>query len=60
MVVGGDRLDYFDDSGSPAASLLETKILINSTISDADKGAKFMSADLKDFFCTQSWMNQNL
>lgn len=50
MVVGGDKLDYFEDSGSPAASMLETKILINSTISDASKGAKFMSIDLKDFF----------
>ena len=38
------------DAGSPAANLLETKILVNSTISDARKGAWFMSADLKDFF----------
>ena len=50
LVVGGDKLDYLEDAGSPAATMLETKILLNSTISDADKGAKFMSADLKDFF----------
>ena len=50
MVVGGDRLSYNDDPGSPAASLIETKLLLNSVISDADKGARFMSADLKDFF----------
>ena len=50
MVVGGDKLSYHDDPGSPAASLLETKLLLNSTISDADKGAKFLSLDLKDFF----------
>ena len=34
----------------PAASLLETKIVINSVISDAHKGARFMTADLKDYF----------
>ena len=50
ITVGGDRLPYDDDAGSPAANLLETKILLNSTISDADKGARFMSADIKDHF----------
>ena len=50
IVVGGDGLTYGEDSGSPATDLLETKILINSTISDASKGARFMSADLKDYF----------
>jgi len=35
LVVGGDILHYEFDSGSPAASLLETKILLNSVISDA-------------------------
>ena len=29
---------------------METKILINSTISDAKDGARFMSADIKDYF----------
>ncbi len=50
IVMGGDRLSYSNNTGSPAASLLKTKILLNSTISDADKGARFMSLDLKDFF----------
>ena len=50
ITVGGDRLIYPGDTGSPAANLLETKILINSTISDAHKGARFMSADIKDYF----------
>ena len=50
LVVGGDKLEYDQDAGSPAASILETKLLINSIISDAKKGAKFMSADVKDFF----------
>lgn len=50
LVVGGDKLDYNDDPASPAAGLLETKLLVNSVISDADKGAKFMCMDLKDHF----------
>ena len=51
LVVGGDKLPYAADSSSPAASLLETKLLINSVISDHNKtNAKFCTADLKDFF----------
>ena len=50
LVVGGDKLFYDDDVSSPAASLLETKILINSVISDAKKGARFLTCDIKDFF----------
>ena len=49
-VVGGDKFTYDADTCSLAASLLETKILVNSTISDARKGARFMSLDHKDFF----------
>ena len=48
--MGGDQLSYNDDPGSPAASLLETKILINSVVSDTKHGARFMSIDLKDYF----------
>ena len=59
MVVGGDKLTYHDDAGSPAASLLETKLLLNSTISDADKGARFLSLDLKDFSFAQQCQSQN-
>ena len=50
ITVGGEKLEYLDDTGSPAASLLETIFLINSVISDAKVGATFFSADLKDFF----------
>jgi len=50
--VGGDKLTYADDAGSPAASLIETKLLINSVISTP--GAKFISMDLKyHFLCPQ-------
>ena len=50
LVVGGDKLEYDNNSGSPAASLLETKMLLNSIISDAKHGAQFLSCDLKYFF----------
>jgi hypothetical protein len=50
IVVGGDKLSYDNDPASPAASLLETKLILNSTISDAKNGARFLSCDLKDHF----------
>ena len=50
LTVGGDKLPYPDNAASPAASLLESKILLNSTISDSHKGAKFLTLDIKDFF----------
>ena len=49
-MIGGDKLPYNDETSSPAADLLETKILLNSTISDAHKGARFMGIDIKIFF----------
>ena len=50
LTVGGDRLQYPDDTASPAATLLESKLLLNSTISQSAKGARFMTLDIKDFF----------
>ena len=50
IVVGGDKLIYDSDSGSPTVDIKETKILFNSIISDAKHGAKFCSMDLKDMF----------
>ena len=47
MVVGGEKLAYPDDPASPAANLLDTKLIINSTISDSNKGARFMTVDVK-------------
>ena len=37
------------DTAASAASLLETKLLLNSVILDVHRGARFMTADLKDF-----------
>ena len=50
LVVGGDKLEYEFDSGSPTTDLTKTKILLNSTISDAKDGARFLTLDLKDIF----------
>ena len=45
--IGGDRLDYVNETVSPAAHLFNTKLLINSTISDAESNARFMTIDIK-------------
>ena len=51
LTLGGDVLNYAGNASYPAASLLEAKLLLNSTISDTHIGARFMNADIKDFFC---------
>ena len=40
---------------SPAALLLETKSLLNSAVSDAKKGARFLMLDIK-VFLLQSYL----
>eukprot|EP00957_Ditylum_brightwellii_P191260 14562884-Ditylum_brightwellii.AAC.1 len=50
LTIGGDRLMYGDETASLTALLIETKIIINSTISNASKGACSMGIDIKDFF----------
>ena len=50
MTVGGDKLTYPDDPSSPSANLMDAKILINSVISDAHRGAHFMTCDVKNFY----------
>ena len=52
MTVGGDRLEYFEDTASPAATLLDTKLILNSTISDHKQhGAQFCS--IERYFSTE-------
>ena len=50
LTIGGDVLDYFGDTSSPTASLIETKLILNSTISDSHLGARFMTLDIKAYF----------
>ena len=42
LTIGGDVLEYAENSSSSVASLPETKIIINSIILDAHKGARFI------------------
>ena len=50
ITVGGDRLACPDDTGSPTANMMQTKILVNSTILDSHLGARFIPVDLQNFF----------
>jgi hypothetical protein len=50
MTVGGDRLDVCQDVRSPVVGITDTKLHINSAISDAKDGACCCTGDLKDFF----------
>ena len=44
------RLTYDNNARSLATNLLEIKLLLNSTISDTNKGACFITADIKVHF----------
>ena len=48
LTVGGNRINYPFDVGTPTADLVLVKILLNSVISTP--GAKFMTADVKNFY----------
>ena len=43
ITVGGNKINYSDDCGTPTADLLTVKLLLNSVISTP--GAKFMTID---------------
>ena len=48
LTVDGSRINIEMDCGTPTASLLTVKMLLNSVIST--RGAKFMTLDIKDFY----------
>ena len=48
LVVGGDRITYEGDAGTPTAELLTIKLLANSIISTPN--TKMLTLDLKDFY----------
>ena len=50
MTVGGNRLDAYQDVRSPAVGITGTKLHINSSIANANHGARYCTEDLKDFF----------
>ena len=57
ITFGGDKLDFCGDASSVAASLATVKLLLNSVVSS--KGAKFTTADIKDFFMPPFCQTQN-
>ena len=50
MTAGGDRLDHLDDPISPTVSITDANIHFNSTISDAKRGARYMTLDIKNYY----------
>ena len=48
ITVGGDRINYPGEVGTPTADMLLVKLLFNSIVST--KGAKFMSLDISNFY----------
>jgi hypothetical protein len=53
MTAGGDKRNYPGDPSAPTVSMLDAKIHINSTISDAKHGAHHLGLDIKNYFlCT--------
>ena len=45
---------YSNDTAFPATDMLETKIIINSAISDARREARFITLNSKDHFLATS------
>ena len=50
LLVEEEKLDCALDAGSPTDYMLETKLLVNSVISDAKEGARLIICDPKDLF----------
>ena len=48
LTVGGNRINYPGEVGTPTADMLLVKVLLNSVISTP--GAKFMTADISNFY----------
>ena len=46
--MGGNRINYPGDCGTPTADLQTVKLLLNSVISTP--GAKFMTMDISNFY----------
>ena len=57
LVIDDDKLPYYNDAGPPAANLIEIKLLLNSVISQAHQGVRFMTLDLKDHFLASPMPN---
>ena len=56
--MGGNRINFPGEVGTPTADLLLVKILFNSVVSTP--GAKFMTMDIKDFTFARLWRGGNM
>ena len=50
MTAGGNHLDCPYNFSSPAVSMTNAKLHINSTISDAIKRARYLGLDISNFY----------
>ena len=50
LTVGGDQIIYDGDPSSQTISLLDLKIYLNSVISDARKGPRYMTAYIINYY----------
>ena len=50
ITVDGNKLDYDVEPSSPAISLFNTKIFLNSIISDVNKGSSFSTVDIHNHY----------
>ena len=57
LTVGGNRINFPGDCGTPTADMITVKILLNSIISTVN--AKFMTVDTKDFYLNTPMNIQN-
>ena len=48
LVVGGDKINYPGEVGTPTADMLTVKLLLNSVVSTP--GAQFFTVDTKNFY----------
>ena len=48
ITIGGDRINYNEDCGTPTLDLLTVKLLLNSIVSTP--GAKLFTMDIKNFY----------
>ena len=61
LTIGGDKLEYDFDTTFSAASFIDTKLLLNSIISDSSWEAQFMTMDIEeDYLFEQRWKIKNL
>ena len=50
LTVEGKKLDYPADPSALAVGLMDTKINLNSVISDSKKGARYFVAKIKNYY----------